>query len=61
MKHFLEKKELRPADLLVLGVQTVVKASDGQHDDSFSRHVLEGSGNRDGPSLSDQVRLCLEN
>lgn len=51
----------KPADFLILGVQPVIKASDGHHDDAFPRHVLEGSGNRDGPTLTDQIRIHVKN
>lgn len=51
---------VKPADFLILGVQSVVKASDGHHDDAFSSHILEGSGNRDGPALTNQIRIHAE-
>lgn len=48
---------VKPADFLVLGVKPVVKASDGHHDDAFPSHILESSGNGDGPALTDQIRI----
>lgn len=53
--------ELQPADFLVLGVEPVIEAPDGHHDDAFPRDILEGSGNRDGSALSNQVGIHLEN
>lgn len=52
---------VKPADFLVLGVQPVIKASDGHHDDAFPRHILEGSGNGDRPTLTDQIRIHVKN
>lgn len=46
-----------PADLLVLWMQAVVEASDGQHDDALACDVLEGSGDGNRASFTDQVRL----
>jgi len=51
---------VQPAHLLVLGVQSVVEASDGHHDDAFPRHILEGSGDGNGPTLADQIRIHVK-
>lgn len=53
--------KLKPADFLILGVQSVIKASNGHHDNAFARHILESSGNGDGPALTDQVRIHVKN
>lgn len=53
-------RRVKPADFLVLRVQAVIKASDGHHDDAFSSHILEGSGNRDGPTLTNQIGIHAE-
>lgn len=52
---------VKPAHLLILGVQSVIKASNWHHDDVFSCHILEGFGNGDGPSLTDQIGVCVKN
>lgn len=53
--------EHKPAYFLILRVQTIVKTSDRQHDDTFSSHILKGFGDRDGPTLTDQIRIRIEN
>lgn len=60
MVEWFSERGVKPADFLVLGVQSVVKASDGHHDDAFSCHILEGSGNGDGATLTDQIRVHAE-
>ena len=56
-----QKSGVRPANFLILGVQPVIKAADGHHDEAFPGHILEGSGDRDGPALTDQIRIHVEN
>lgn len=51
------QKLQRPADLLVLWMQAIVEASDGQHDDALACDVLEASGDGNRASLTDQIRL----
>lgn len=61
VKTIKQKSGVRPADFLILGVQPVVIATDGHHDDAFPSHILEGSGDRDGPTLTDQIGILIEN
>lgn len=51
------QKLQRPADLLVLWMQAIVEASNGQHDDALACDVLEASGDGNRASLTDQIRL----
>lgn len=52
---------VKPANFLILGVQPIIKASDGQHDDAFSCHILEGFGDGDGAALTDEIRIHVKN